>query len=121
MAEIEQIEVTDVATDDNLYNLLASNKNKSGTGDLSEHLQKMFNFFIQHYPGQALQKFEEVSYLIKQGQDISKYLKIDNDHDYRQLAANVEEYSKIMQVRFAGPQPEEEGGEVPEVAPVGFV
>ena len=26
-----------------------------------------------------------------------------------------------MQVRFAGPQPEEEGGEVPEVAPVGFV
>lgn len=26
-----------------------------------------------------------------------------------------------MQVRFAGPQPEEEGGEVPEVAAVGFV
>ena len=46
MEEIEQNEVTDVATDDSLYNLLASNKNKSGPGDLSEHLQKMFNFFI---------------------------------------------------------------------------
>ena len=47
MAEIEHNEVTDVAnSDDNLYNLLVSNKNKSGPGDLSEHLQKMFNFFI---------------------------------------------------------------------------
>ena len=26
-----------------------------------------------------------------------------------------------MQKRFAGPQPEEEGGEIPEVAAVGFV
>jgi hypothetical protein len=26
-----------------------------------------------------------------------------------------------MQKRFAGPQPEEEGGEIPEIAPVGFV
>jgi len=82
---------------------LSQNKNKSGPGDLAEHLQKMFNFFILHYPGQALQKFEEVSFLIKRGEDVSKYLKIDDDHDYRQLAANLEEYSKIMQVRFAGP------------------
>jgi len=82
---------------------LSQNKNKSGPGDLAEHLQKMFNFFILHYPGQALQKFEEFSFLIKRGEDVSKYLKIDDDHDYRQLAANLEEYSKIMQVRFAGP------------------
>jgi len=34
---------------------------------------------------------------------LSKYLKTDDQHDYRQLAANLEDYSKAMQVRFAGP------------------
>jgi hypothetical protein len=41
--------------------------------------------------------------------------------DYSQVAANQTEYIEMMQKRFAGPQPEEEGGEVPEVAAVGFV
>ena len=46
MAEHKQ-----VTESEELYNILAANKNKSGPGDLAEHLQKLFNFFILNYPG----------------------------------------------------------------------
>jgi hypothetical protein len=49
MAEHKQ-----VTESEELYNILAANKSKSGPGDLAEHLQKLFNFFILNYPGQAL-------------------------------------------------------------------
>jgi hypothetical protein len=37
------------------------------------------------------------------------------------LAADLDAYRLQVQKTFALPQPEEEGGEVPEVAAVGFV
>ena len=74
-----------------------------------------------HYPGQAYEKFEEASYLLKNKADIAKFLKTQDVRDYSQVAANQTEYIEMMQKRFAGPQSEEEGGEVPEVAAVGFV
>lgn len=84
-------------------------------------MQKLFNFLILHYPGQALEKFEEASYLIKHGKDLSQFMKISDDRDLSALVKDVESYNIEMQKLFAGPQPDEEGGEAPEVAPVGFV
>ena len=59
--------------------------------------------------------------MLKEGKDISKYLRIEDDRNYTAVAKDQAEYFIEMQKRFAGPQPEEEGGEVPEIAPVGFV
>jgi hypothetical protein len=53
---------------------------------LAEHLQKLFNFLVLHYPGQALEKFEEASYLLRTGGDISKFLKVDDNRDYKNIA-----------------------------------
>ncbi len=50
---------------DNLKNLLKGAKSTSGQ-DLFVHLQETFKRLILHYPGdQALDKLEEVSYLLK--------------------------------------------------------
>jgi DNA relaxase NicK len=54
--------------------------------DLAAHLKKVFGFLILNYPGQALQKFEEVSLLLKEGKDISKYLRIADDRNYTAVA-----------------------------------
>jgi hypothetical protein len=48
-------------------------------------------------------------------------MKVADERDYSSLALDLEAYSALMQKAFALPVPEEEGGEVPEVAPVGFV
>lgn len=48
-------------------------------------------------------------------------MKVRDERDYSALVKDLEAYTTQMQRAFAGPQPEEEGGEVPEVAPVGFV
>jgi hypothetical protein len=51
--EAEHRQVTDEHGGD-IHKILKASINKHGDGDLSEHLQKMFNFLILHYPGQAL-------------------------------------------------------------------
>lgn len=51
--EAEHKQVTDEHEGD-IHKILKASKNMHGDGDLSEHLQKMFNFLILHYPGQAL-------------------------------------------------------------------
>ena len=105
----------------NLHKVLQKSVKKSGKDDLADHLKKVFGFLVLNYPGQALEKFEEVSYLIKEGKDVSKYLRVEDARNYSAVAQNQSNYILEMQKRFAGPQPEEEGGDVPEVAAVGFV
>ncbi len=58
---------------------------------------------------------EEVSYLIKHGGRLDQFLKISDDRDYTALVKGLEAYNIQMQKAFAGPQPEEEGGDIPEV------
>ena len=55
---------TTVKQYENLKNLLKGAKSSQGT-DLHSHLQTVFNKLILHYPENSLDKFEEVSYLIK--------------------------------------------------------
>ena len=52
---------------------------KSNKGnDLFTHLQEVFKLLILHYPENALEKLEEVSFLLKHADklDISNFLKV---------------------------------------------
>lgn len=55
---------THVKQYDNLKTLLKNAKSTSGN-DLYSHLQEVFKKLILHYPDQAFDKLEEVSYLLK--------------------------------------------------------
>ena len=55
---------THVKQYDNLKTLLKNAKSTTGQ-DLYAHLQSVFKELIMHYPDQALDKLEEVSYLLK--------------------------------------------------------
>jgi hypothetical protein len=52
-------------------------KDKTGPSLLA-HIKKVFKMLVKHYPGNALQKVEEVSYLIRNSEDhhIDEFLKI---------------------------------------------
>ena len=76
---------------------------------------------ILHYPDQALARLEEVSYLIKQDEDLSKYLKVEDVRQYFEVARANAEYIEKVAPQFATPQPEEEGEEVPAAEAVGEV
>jgi hypothetical protein len=73
--------------------VLKQSVNKTGDGNLEDHLQKLFNFLILHYPDQALAKFEEASYLIKHGKDISQFMKVSEDRDYSAVVKDLEAYT----------------------------
>jgi len=55
---------THVKQYDNLKTLLKGAKTGSGA-DLYQHLSETFKRLILHYPDDALEKLEEVSYLLK--------------------------------------------------------
>ena len=106
---------------DPLKKVLKGAVNKHGEGNLEEHLQKLFNFLIQHYPGQAYEKFEEASYLLKHNIEVEQFMKVADDRDYHHLMNNLSAYTQNMQKLFQGPQPDEEGNEPEPAAAVGFV
>lgn len=94
---------THVKQYDNLKNLLKGAKSTSGA-DLFAHLQETFRQLILHFPGeQALDKLEEVSYLIKHqqpGQDglkISDFLQIEEIHNHTKVAASLQAYINKIQ------------------------
>ena len=58
---------THVKQYDNLKSLLKGAKSTTGN-DLFAHLQETFKQLILHYPADALEKLEEVSYLLKNQQ-----------------------------------------------------
>ena len=73
---------------DNLKTLLKGAKSSSGS-DLFAHLQETFKRLILHYPGEALEKFEEVSYLLKHASPALKmedFLQLEEIHNYTQVA-----------------------------------
>lgn len=51
---------------------------------------------ILHYPGQALEKFEEISFLIKHGKDLAQFLKTCDDRDLSALVKDLESYNCEM-------------------------
>ena len=79
---------------------------------------------IDSYPKEALAKLEEVSYLLREGKDLSKFLLLEDSRDYRAQAADLAEYMEKFRSNKEKPKTGEEEEEVPaeeEVAPVGLV
>lgn len=88
---------------ENLRKVLKASVNKQGEGNLEQHLQKLFNFLLQHYPNQALAKFEEASYLLKSEKDISQFMRCADEREYACLAKDLEAYTAQMQKAFLAP------------------
>ena len=65
-----------------------------------------------------MEHFEEVSQLIRQGCDLSKFLKVQVDRDYRAQAADLKAYLEKTTPLFKKPVAEEEDGEPPETPAV---
>jgi len=83
---------------------------KSTGGDsLYEHVQKVFKHMILHNPEKALERFEEISYMIKNGIEPSEFLKIEDSRSYRGAAGNCTDYVEKMAPHFAQGEPDEEG------------
>jgi len=83
---------------------------KSSGGDtLYNHLQKVFEHMILHNPAMALERFEEISYMIKKGMDPNEFLKVEDSRNYQAAAASQNEYVEKMAPHFAQGEPDEEG------------
>ena len=68
---------------------------KSTKGDdLLTHLQNVFKVLILHYPDQALEKLEEVSYLLKHADThkIESFLKVSDTRTYKDVCKDMSEY-----------------------------
>ena len=69
---------------DKLRNLLEANRHVNSSKNLYEHVIDVMDFLVVNYPFEALEKFEEVSYLIKQGsiEKIEKFLCTEDRRNY---------------------------------------
>jgi hypothetical protein len=71
---------------DNLRNILKNAKHSSGQ-DLYTHLVEVMNHIVMHCPEQGLDKFEEISNLLKQQKEgkianLSEFLKVSEERPY---------------------------------------
>ncbi len=64
---------------------------------------------ILHNPEKALERFEEISYMIKNGIEPSEFLKIEDSRGYKGAADNCTNYVEKMMPHFAQGEPDEEG------------
>ncbi|CAI2368131.1 unnamed protein product [Moneuplotes crassus] len=99
---------------------------KSSDGrEVYSHLIECFNALILHYPDDALDKFEEVSYLLKdeqRAQFAKQFLNFDNKKNFKTMTECQKEYVEKIAVLFP-PKPEEGGDpdEAPEAPAAGKV
>jgi len=103
---------------EHLHRILASAADKDNQFTVAAHMQKVFKVLIESYPNNALEKLEEVSYLIKHGNDLSAFLKTSQDCDYKAQARDLAAFIEKAQPLFQKAKAEEEGEEPPEAAPV---
>lgn len=54
---------------DQLRQLLIDSKRADSIKNLYDHIVEVMDFLVVNYPGDAIKKFEEVSYLIKLGDE----------------------------------------------------
>lgn len=64
-------------------------------------MQEVFKKLILHYPADALEKIEEVSYLLKHqqasGLKVEDFLQLEEIHNYSQAAQTLQGYIDKMQ------------------------
>lgn len=73
---------------------------------------------IENYPNNGLDKLEEVSYLIRKGQDMSQFLKVNHSRNYKEQAKDLASFIEKTMPLFVRPKPENEEEEVPETPAV---
>lgn len=80
---------------DQMRAILRSSKSKEGQ-DLFAHLTDIMNHISTHCPDQAMDKLEEISYLIKNKEniDMSQFLKVAEDRKYSQADKCLAEQTK---------------------------
>ena len=107
---------------DGLKTILKNIKSAGGK-NLYEHLQEVFQTLILHYPESALEKIEEVSFLIKHGDKLKleDYLRTSDMRNYAAVCEQMRDYIAHMQDKFpkvkrAAAGEDEEGGEEEAVA-----
>ena len=61
-------------------------------------MQKVFKILILHYPDQALEKLEEVSYLLKNADahKIEDFLKVSDTRTYKDVCKEMSDYINQM-------------------------
>jgi len=100
---------------------------KSSKGDdLYTHLQEVFKKLILHYPSQAYDKLEEVSYLLRHADKhkIEDFLKVQDFRNYKDVCSEMDAFINAMRYQFGAKKPAAEGeeeAEPEEVPPTGFV
>lgn len=108
-----------------LKTLLKNYKSSKGD-DLYTHLQEVFKKLILHYPTQAFDKLEEVSYLLRNAEShkIEDFLKVDDFRNYKDVCQEMDAFIEAMRYQFGAKKPLPEGeeeAEPEEIPPVGFV
>lgn len=86
---------------DNLRNILKNAKHSSGH-DLYQHLVETMNHIVMHCPEQGLDKFEEISYLLKKHREgklanLSDFLKVSDERTYSKPGVKDESTVKYIQ------------------------
>ena len=103
---------------ENLHRVLAASADIDNEHTVAEHMQKIFSILIESYPHCALEKLEEVSYLIRKGHDLTKFLQLGINRDCREQAKDLASYIEKTKPLFIKPKAEEEGEDPPESPPV---
>jgi hypothetical protein len=101
--------------------LLKDMKSTSGT-DLYTHLVEVFGHLMRHYPEDALDKIEEVSYLCKNKDSIKieEFLKLHEETRFKTASEALQSHAEKAGKLFEKPKLEEDEEE-PEKAAVGNV
>lgn len=95
---------------------------KSSDGrDLYSHLVECFNNLILYYPDDVLDKFEEVSYLLKDEDKtkMRKFLNLDNKVDQKVMTECKKDYINKASALFPAKSQEGDGDEQPEAPTAG--
>jgi len=72
-------------TQEKLHRVLGSAADLENENTVADHMQKVFTVLIESYPDCALQKLEEVSYLIRKGHDLTRFLIVGGRNcDYKE-------------------------------------
>ena len=91
---------------------------RSPSGEsLYEHIKRVFEHLILHNPDRALERFEEISYMIKKKMDVGEFLKMEDVRDYKPVAAQAAAYTGRMQPHFAQGEPDDDGN-IPQPEPL---
>lgn len=79
---------------DSLRNILKNAKHSSGQ-DLYQHLVDVMNHIVTHCPDNGIDKFEEISYLLKQQREgkiesLSEFLRITEERPYSKPGKEIQ-------------------------------